>query len=872
MAAAAVLLTVAPYANAQDLPNGQRKRAQAVRIQGRSLHLDGRLDESAWQSAHWIDDFLQKDPKEGAPCGERTEVGILYDSDALWIGARMSSNNPNDIRLLMSRHDKPGNTERIIVSLDTYGDRRTAYSFSVSVAGVRSEYYHPVDDEYTRDHTYNPVWDAHTAIDSAGWTTEIRIPFSQLRFNDAPSQRWGLNLNRWVPARNEDDFWIYTPKNGTGWASHFGDLEGIEGIKPSRRLELLPYVASDGNFRDNVDPADPFRDSAEFSGRAGSDLKMGLGPNLTLDGTVNPDFGQVEADPAEVNLTAFETFFDERRPFFTEGSQLLNGNGANYFYSRRIGAAPPGVANGDFVDFPRTSTILGAAKVTGRLANGASLGVLSALTDREFAKVSTGGVHDRIKVAPRTGYGVLRAQQEFGASKSTVGLSWTGVSRDLRAGDALADRVTRHAYSGGGDWLLRFKGGEYEFGGYAGFSWVEGSPAAIARVQTASARYFQRPDAGHVKFDPTRTSLGGWTANIRGARRSGTHWLWSGSTVFESPGLELNDAGRLSSADDIDQSFNLRYRNTKPGRMTRDYEFGLVAQNDFNFGGARKRTYGEFDADVTWPNFVHTSAYAGYSIRALNDDQTRGGPLFLYPRILNLGGSVNGNFASTRQWNVYTNGAHNEIGSYDWQIGASLSGRLGDRWELSVAPFYDHGATGRQFIARRDNGPAAAFGQRIIFARLDRSTVSAQVRATYGFNQDLTLEAYAEPFVATGRFARFGELRAARTNALRYYGTDGTTFDRDADGNITITDGADTIFLASGGDYLGDFRSLSFRSNMVLRWEWRAGSTFFLIWQNDRSQFGQSRRLARAGDLWDALSASGDDVLAAKLTYWLPVD
>ncbi len=316
----------------------------------------------------------------------------------------------------------------------------------------------------------------------------------------------------------------------------------------------------------------------------------------------------------------------------------------------------------------------------------------------------------------------------------------------------------------------------------------------------------------------------------------------------------------------------MRYRSTKPGRVARDYEFGVLAQNEMNFGGVRKRTYGEFDSDVTWPNFVHTSAYVGYSIRGLNDDQTRGGPLFLYPRIFNAGGSVSGNFASTRQWNIFANGAHNEIGSYDWQMGGRVSGRLGDRWELSMTPFYDHGATGRQYIAERDNGPAAAFGKRYIFARLDRSTLSTQLRATYGFNPDLTLEAYAEPFVATGRFDRFGELRAARTNDLRYYGTDGTTFDRDATGNITITDGTDTVSLVTGSDYPGDFRRLSFRSNLVLRWEWRAGSTFFLIWQNDRSESLDSHRLARAGDLWDALSASGDDVLAAKLTYWLPVN
>lgn len=839
---------------AQDLAPGQKKEARAARIAGKSPRLDGRLDDAVWRDAQWIDDFLQKEPVEGAPVGEKTAVAIAYDDDALWIAARMSSDNPSAIRKLMSARDTPGNTERLIVSLDTYGDHRTSYSFSVSVTGVRSDYYHPRDDEYARDFTYSPVWNASTAVDSTGWTLEIRLPFSQLRFNDTPQQVWGLNLNRWIPARNEDDFWVYVPRTGTGWASRFGQLVGIEGVKPSRRIELLPYITSSSRFEGGVASGG----DVDSETRAGGDLKMGLGPNVTLDGTVSPDFGEVEADAAEVNLTPFETFFDDRRPFFTEGQQILAGNGPAYFYSRRVGGPT----------FGHQNTILGAAKVTGRLARGTSIGVLSAVTGSGFRDELR--LDDRTP-GMRTGIGVVRLQQEFGASHSVAGLSLTGVGRDFLRDADLRALLPSRAYSGGGDWILRFKGGEYEIGGSAGFSWLEGTTDAIARIQTSPAHYFQRPDQGHVEFDPTRTDLGGWTTNLRVDRRGGVHWLWSSGLGLESPGFELNDAGRLSSTDDIEWWKELRYRETKPGSFYRNYNTYLYGQNDFNFGGVHKMSYLETGGDLTWNNFWNTSMGLAYTMGGQSDDLTRGGPLFRIPPNLNLFSTVSGNFASTRQWNVSAGYLQNSVGSSDLRFGGKLSGRPGNRWELAVLPSYNHAVTARQYIAERAGGPPETFGRRYIYARIDRSTISAQVRATCGFSPNLTLAAYAEPFVATGRFDRFGEMRSARENRLRLYGTDGTTFERDAAGNITVVDGADVIAIDAGSDYLGDFRVLSFRSNFVLRWEWKPGSTFFLIWQNDRSQLDSSHRLARVSDLWDALGADGNDRVAAKLTYWFAV-
>ena len=304
-----LLYSIQLSANTFDEP--PRKHTKAVKFNSNELTLDGKLDYLVWKNAIFVSDFLQKEPDQGASPTVKTEVAIVYDEKAIYIGARMYCENPGALRMHLDRHDVQNQSEQLIVALDTYLDRRTAYVFGVNTAGVRFDRYHYEDSEGSRDFSYDPVWEAKTAVDEKGWTAEMRIPFSQLRFNSIDKQVWGVNFNRWIPAKNEDIYWIYTPRDETGYASRFGDLEGIETIKPSRRIEVLPYAASDGKMFDGVNPSNPFSDGSDLGYRLGADAKMGLGPNLTLNATFNPDFVQVVADPAEVNLSAFETFFSE---------------------------------------------------------------------------------------------------------------------------------------------------------------------------------------------------------------------------------------------------------------------------------------------------------------------------------------------------------------------------------------------------------------------------------------------------------------------------------------------------------------------------------------------------------------------------------
>jgi hypothetical protein len=852
------------------LSPGPPRPIRVTRIEGASPHVDGHLDEAAWRGAEFVSGLIQKEPNEGAPARDLTELGFLYDAGALYIGARMHCDDPSTIRSTLSRRDDSGNSERIIISLDTYRDRRTAYSFAVTASGVRIDYYHPSDNEGDRDYSFDPVWEARTSRDENGWYAEMRIPFSQLRFTAAEQQEWGVNINRWTPNGNQDTYWVWVPKSETGWSSRMAALTGIAHVQPSRRVELSPYVSSGANFASRLDENDPFAEQSSFQSRAGADLKMGLGPNLTLESTFNPDFGQVEADPAEVNLTAFETIFDERRPFFIEGSHLLEGRGPAYYYSRRIGAPPRGSTPGDYEDRPTTTTILGAAKLTGRLASGASIGVLTALTAREmadYALADSSGAEGAAEVAPVSGFAALRFEQEFGPHASTAGASFSAVRRDVTTGEPLAGLLTRQAYAGGGDWHLRFRGGEYVVGGHVGASYIEGDEAAIERVQTASAHYFQRPDASHVELDTTRTDLAGFAGNLFVERRGGKHWLWGAGVGAESPGLEFNDTGQLRSADEVDAWANLRYRDTTPGRFLREYSLAVWPVVGWNWGGDRRYNGLDFELNWTWMNYM--SAFAGLELfgDALSDDFSRGGPLMKDPATRTWASELRSNFAANSQWEVSNTFSEDDAGGFSNYSEVTLSFRPAGRWRISLTPTYNRAKNVFQFIEARDGGRDETFGTRYVFSHIDRSTLSTRLRVNYAFTPDLTLEVYGEPFAASGRYSKHGELLRPRSDRFLRYGENGTAITRTEGGDYEVRDGADVFTLADQ-----DFNVLSFRSNAVLRWEWRRGSTLFFVWQQNRFASEPTGASVGFGELADSFSAEGDNFIALKVSYWLPVN
>ena len=872
------LAGAAAVATAQTAPGLVPKAAGATRLVGSVIDMDGRLDDPAWAGASFVGAFTQRDPEEGQPSTLRTEVAFLYDGGSLYVGARMYTPNPGDIRAQVTRRDNAGNSDRILVSLDTYHDKRTAYTFGVSAAGVRIDYYHGSDSEFSRDYSFNPVWQAKAHIDSLGWTAEMRIPFSQLRFSPSDLQVWGVNVNRYIPARNEDAYWVYIPKQETGWSSRMAELYGISGITPSRRVEVLPYATSNALVTADRDPSDPFDDGRNIEARFGGDFKMGLGPGLTLDATVNPDFGQVDADPAVVNLSAFEVFFPERRPFFTEGARLFNGRGANFYYSRRIGESPKGDATGSYVDYPQASTILGAAKVTGRLSSGTSIAALAALTNNEYAETVDGvGARGRGQVAPLTGYGIARVQQEFGRSVSTIGVTLTGVKRQLDAVSPLAKVYNDAAIGVGVDWNLRFADGAYALTGAAGFSHIRGDTTAIKGQQVSSRRYYQRPDANYVQLDSTRTSLTGFTGFLEFEKRSGRHWLYEVGVFMDSPGFEINDAGRLGAADDIDANARLTYRETAPGPLFRNYELDARLRTGWNFGGVQQYRGLSLDAEAEFNNFWRGFFEVGLFPDAQSDNLTRGGPLMKRTNDWDVGVGLFSNRASNTSWRLFANYLGDDIGGSFFSVSGGVSFRPTPQLEFSLDPRYSRSVDTRQYVTTRcgvlqDQDPTSCsntrpevYGGRYIFGRIDQTTISTRWRLNYSFTPDMTLELYAEPFVSSGQYIDFGELRAARTNDLRTYGTDGTTI-TETDGLYTVIDGNDAFEFDDP-----NFNVLSFRSNVVLRWEYRPGSTLFLVWQQNNGNSGNPNERVNLGNYFDAITGIGDNFFAIKVSYWIPV-
>jgi hypothetical protein len=838
---------------------------QAVRFNV-APRVDGRLTESFWQTAPVLTGLTQREPTEGAPAIENTEVRFVYDEDALYVGARMFSANPRDIRALVTRRDNEGSSEQLIVSLDTYRDRRTAYTFSVTAAGVRVDYYHSSDSEDDEDEDFNPVWEAATRIDSLGWTAEMRIPFTQLRFSPAHQQEWGLNVVRRVPARNEQSYWALVRRTETGWSSRMGTLTGIRGIRPSRRLELLPYVAAGSRLAAVENPVDPFQKEYDNSAQAGADIKAGLGPNITLDVTLNPDFGQVEADPAVVNLSAYETFFEERRPFFLEGSDLLTARGL--FYSRRIGAPPPGRDTSDFAERATNTTILGAAKLTGRLQSGLSVAALAAVTDRETIRtLDTIGTprFGRTVIAPRAAYAVASARQEFGKDASTLSGLLTAVQRDVAPGTPLGALLPQSAYSGFADTRLRWAGGKYDASAFAGFTHVRGDTAAILRQQLSPRRFWQRPDARHVDVDPRRRALTGHFLGFNHSKLAGEHWLWDIDYEEQSPSAEANDIGFHGAVDNRFLFGRLRWRETHPARWYRRYDVGVGSENGWSFEGLRRNTETFSFLNATLPNFWQFSFDLFHLARAFSDRLTRGGPVMGTPRRSGFGVELESRSGARNGWGIEVGGRRDENGGWDQGIELNLSARPGDQWEVSFDPEWSRGTDARQFVTTEANGRPETFGTRYIFAHVDLSEISASFRLNYTFTPNLTLETYAQPFAASGRFHSFGETLEPRRRELLVYGTNGTTISRNPDGSHTVTADGNTFDIDNE-----DFNERSFRTNAVLRWEWRLGSTLFLVWQQNR---GAERPMAtaRPGDLFDALKTRGDNFLAIKVSYWFPV-
>lgn len=855
--------------------------------------LDGRLDDAAWQAATPITDLVQSDPEEGKPVSQRTEIRMVYDNEALYIGARLFDSAAARIVARLGRRDAFTESDDFRVLIDSYHDHNTAFRFDVNAAGVRGDLVFGDDGNFA-DNSWDPVWDAAVTRDSLGWTAEERIPFSQLRFSRATQQVWGIRFVRTIERTNEFSMWPFVGKTENGFVSRFGHVLGIADIPAPKRLEILPYTVARGTSSSRSVQGSPFTSQSAYVGDAGLDLKYGLTSNLTLDATVNPDFGQVESDPAFVNLSAFEQFLEERRPFFVEGASIFNfGGGGGFirfggtpqvFYSRRIGRAPTGdyttdTIPGDFLSLPQHTTLRGAAKLTGRTHSGWSLGLLEALTPIEHAWYEdTALVRSVRAVEPLTNFVVARAKREVHNGETGFGFLATAVNRDL-AGDRLGT-LRSAAYVGGADFFHRWKGSTYSFNASVSVAHVTGDTLSLQATQQQSSRYFSRPDATHLTYDPSRTSLNGLSADVSFSKGGGaTNWALGASTT--TPGYEVNDLGFQTRVDRISAAAFLGHRWTKPGTVFRYSSVGISGGPSWNFGGDNISNSISLNGFAQLMNFSGFNLNLGAQPRHSDDRLTRGGPLAASPLGYYAGGGYFTDNRKALQGSLFVFWNGDESGGWGWNWSPFVSYRPSGAVELTMSPNYFVGKSTAQFVGRRaDSTATGTYGTRFLFANLMQHSLDVSLRVNVTMSPALSLQFYAQPFSFTGDYSGFKELRTPRTYDFNVYGRDNGSTYTPGDTLVCPVNSASTC---AGVDPDGggaaqefaltspDFRTRSLISNAVLRWEYRPGSTIFLVWTQNRDSFVPFDPTFSTGrDFRSQLFLDRPtNVLLVKVNYWL---
>jgi hypothetical protein len=857
--------------------------------------LDGRLDDAAWQTATPVTEFTQIDPNEGQPGSQRTEMRFLYDDAALYVGARMHDTEGRaGVRTSLVRRDAAFNSDYIEVVIDGFHDHLGRAFFQVNPSGSKFDMLGIGTS--CCDDGWDPIWEAATRIEDDGWTAEIRIPLSQIKFSSAPSQTWGLQLRRWIQRRNELQQWAFWRKNESGGPNRFGHLEGLEfGERSGRQLELLPYVAAKTQNL-AVPNGDPFNGGNVQSARAGLDVKYNLSSNFTLDATFNPDFGQVEADPAVVNLTAFETSFPEKRPFFIASSGVFGFGGFNCyfcsnvsslsaFYTRRIGRSPQGAdlahSAGTYADVPDATTILGAAKVTGRTGNGLTIGLLNAVTNREEARVRPSSGSDLNQVVePLTNYFVGRVKKDLMRGNLVIGGIATSVLRDLD--DAFAPRLTRHAELVGTDVRYTFKERNYSLTGNFAITNIAGDPAVISARQQAPARYFQRPDRkpGSDGFfsnslDPTATEMRGGGAYLRLGKDAG-NWLWETAVNVRTPGFEANDLAFLTRADYIWYNANVFRSFTKPTSWYRDLALIGGGQEQQNFDGDVTDRQLHFFVGMTAKNFWNFNTFYIYKPDLLDDRLLRGGPNVVKPGVDVIGWNMSTDSRGRIIFNAFGESAKNRLGGFGNSVGTGITYRPMPNATLTLGPNWNNSRSLLQYVRRFDDPTSTAFyGSRYVLASIDQKQLSLETRLSWTFSPTTSFELFAQPLLASGDYFDFKEYDAPRTLDLSVYGRDRGTVTETASATpgdpstIAIDpDGSGPAATMQFGNPDFNFRSL--RGNAVFRWEFKPGSVMYVAWAHSRSASLAQGDFRFSRDFSGMFENIPDNVFLVKASFWIP--
>jgi hypothetical protein len=867
--------TVFP-AKKKDVVPPPQKSIAALRTES-VIKVDGILDELVWQR-EGRSDFLQSDPHDGSEPTEKTEIWVAYDDDAIYVAARLHDSEPEKIVSRLGRRDEMTESDWFFFAVDPYYDRRSGYQFGVNPSGCIIDW--TLYNDNNRDTTWDGVWDCGTKIDEEGWTVEIKVPYHQLRFSKQEEYIWGVNFRRHINRKNESVGYVWVPKEIPGFVSHFARLDGVTSIKPGRHIEIMPYTVGQAHFSPEVE-GDPFRTGKDYLGNIGFDMKVGLSTNLTLDLSVNPDFGQVEVDPAVINLSAYETYFQEKRPFFIEGNSIFDnfGNGGvaynlnvsfpnpTLFYSRRIGRAPQGyVTQAGYADMPDRSTILSAVKLTGRV-DGWKLGVINAFTAREYARIDQTGTRLTEEVQPFSNFGVIRALREFTEGHSGLGFMATTAVRDLRT-EGLRSILANKAFTLAVDgWSFLDKKKDWIVSAWLGGTYVSGSSEMIGRLQRSSLHYYQRPDVSHVSLKEGATSLSGWGGRLQINKQRG-NTIFNFSLGALSPGFDPNDLGFQPGASDIINVVAVLGQIwPHPGKLFRMVILAGGPFRNYDFGGNKiwdgvlALLQGQF------LNYWDFNFMLAYNPKTVSHELTRGGPLVEIPYGYQVDFSLSTDVRKPINFgfsgSTYQRPA---IGSVSHNLGFSIRWKPKSNISFSAGPGFYYRLTDYQWVRRvGDSLMTETYGARYVFGRLEQKVLSAEIRLNWIFTPKLSLQAYLQPYLAVGVYDQFKELARAKSQSYNLYGENGSTVGLE-NGLYTIDpDGAGPA--QAFGFYNPDFNYKSMRGTVVLRWEYHPGSVLFFVWTQNRMDFANPGDLRLGRDLGDLFTAPGDNIFLFKFSY-----
>ncbi|TFH01961.1 MAG: hypothetical protein E4H13_03450 [Calditrichales bacterium] len=844
-----------------------------------AILVDGILNETVWSQKEGISNFTQRNPNEGQPATFKTEVHIFYDDEALYIGARMHDPSPDSIIARLGRKDDLIKADAFYMFIDPYNDKRSGYYFALNAAGT---FYDGVmyNDEWN-DNSWDGIWEGKVSINESGWTAEMRIPYSQISFVKTDQTIWGINFNRDIARINEEDFLVFTPKDGSGFVSRFPSLVGLENISPTGSVELLPYTTARAE-KLSAGQNDPYHEGTKIFNDIGGDFKWKLGSDLTVNGTINADFGQVEVDPAVVNLGDVETYFSEKRPFFVEGSSIYQfGNGGSrsnwsfnwsnpsFFYSRRVGRTPQGsLPDHDYADVPNGVRLLGAAKLTGRIGADWNIGMIHAVTDREYGRYQSDGKQYESEVEPLSYYGVFRAQKEIDQGRQGIGLISTASKRYFKD-DLLRDQIGSDAYTLGLDgWTFLDKDEMWVVTGWWGMSHVMGNPTYMSALQQNSRHYFQRPDATHLSVDTLATSMTGLSGRISINKQKG-NVIFNSALGFIDPKFEINDLGFIWRTDVINSHIGGGYRWTEIG----DYARYLRVMASV-FGSM------DFEKNLTWYgywanyyiqflNYYELDISYAYNPQTVSNRLTRGGPLSLNP----LGWELNAQLTTDSRKNLVftlsTNGYSRGRLDWDRSVHATIKWKPSDRVSLQFSPGFLYNRGFAQWVTSATDIPAVeTYGQRYIFSEFEQKEISASIRLDWIFTPKLSFQLFVQPLISSADYYHFKYLARSKSYDFTNYGQDGSTVETDGGTYWLDADGSDgpaqRIEVSNP-----DFNYKSLRANAVLRWEYLPGSVFYLVWTHNRADSETDGRFRLNNSIERMLATDSDNIIMAKLTYWM---